>query len=124
MKQKLEEIKKLKDFKPTWNCRFHPTDWWHEVGCPHQEWTKEQLKGALEASKQSNAYLEYLLSSKLQQSDKKQMIMVSDCCHSSFSDGEDENSDGWIQCDKCGNRCNVIQIESDKGEVYFSLVSS
>lgn len=19
----------------TWNCRFHPTDWWHEVGCPH-----------------------------------------------------------------------------------------
>lgn len=21
-----------------YNCRFHPTDWWHEVGCPH--WSK------------------------------------------------------------------------------------
>jgi hypothetical protein len=27
----------------TFNCRFHPTDWWHEVGCPHREWTDEQL---------------------------------------------------------------------------------
>ncbi len=18
-----------------WHCRFHPTDWFHEVGCPH-----------------------------------------------------------------------------------------
>lgn len=31
----------------TWTCRFHPTDWWHEVGCPHMEWTAEQLRGAL-----------------------------------------------------------------------------
>jgi hypothetical protein len=28
----------------TWNCRFHPTDWWHEVGCPHQAWTVDQLR--------------------------------------------------------------------------------
>ena len=19
----------------TFSCRFHSTDWWHEVGCPH-----------------------------------------------------------------------------------------
>jgi rhamnogalacturonyl hydrolase YesR len=38
----------------TWTCRFHPTDWWHEVGCPHQEWTKEQLLAALVTAKYSN----------------------------------------------------------------------
>lgn len=21
-----------------WHCRFHPTNWWHEVGCPHVKW--------------------------------------------------------------------------------------
>lgn len=40
--------KKIKKTEIVWNCRFHPTDWWHEVGCPHQEWTKEDLQGALE----------------------------------------------------------------------------
>lgn len=30
-----------------WACRFHPTDSVHEVRCPHQEWTKEQLLEAL-----------------------------------------------------------------------------
>ena len=35
----------------TWNCRFHPTDWWHEIGCPHREWPKEQLQSALESNK-------------------------------------------------------------------------
>jgi hypothetical protein len=35
----------------TWACRFHPTDWFHEVGCPHREWTKEQLVDALIAKK-------------------------------------------------------------------------
>jgi hypothetical protein len=34
-----------------WFCRFHPTNWWHEVGCPHCEWTKEQLLSALIAKK-------------------------------------------------------------------------
>ena len=34
-----------------WACRFHPTDWFHEVGCPHCEWTKEQLQEALIAAK-------------------------------------------------------------------------
>lgn len=34
------------------NCRFHPTDWWHEVGCPHRDWTKEELRAALVSQKQ------------------------------------------------------------------------
>ena len=34
-----------------WTCRFHPTDWFHEFGCPHCEWTKEQLQEALETAK-------------------------------------------------------------------------
>jgi hypothetical protein len=59
------EKKELKDFKSQYSCRFHPTDWWHEVGCPHQQWTKEQLQEALDNVKQSNAYLFYLLSIKL-----------------------------------------------------------
>lgn len=34
-----------------WNCRFHPSNGWHEVGCPHVEWTKEQLQETLESKK-------------------------------------------------------------------------
>ena len=37
--------------KLSWTCRFHPTDWFHEIGCPHVEWTKEQLQSAIESSK-------------------------------------------------------------------------
>ena len=29
-----------------YNCRFHPWNWWHEVGCPHMDWTPEQLAEA------------------------------------------------------------------------------
>ncbi len=39
--------------KPTYNCRFHPTDFWHEVGCPHREWSKEELQNALDNAKRS-----------------------------------------------------------------------
>ncbi len=53
--------KTLDDFQPQYSCRFHPTDWWHEVGCPHQTWTNEQLQDALNKAKQSNAYLSHLL---------------------------------------------------------------
>ena len=35
----------------TWNCRFHPGDWWHEVGCPHKVWTVEELRNALISKK-------------------------------------------------------------------------
>jgi hypothetical protein len=33
------------------SCRFHPTDWWHEVGCPHMQWTNEQLLDAIRGLK-------------------------------------------------------------------------
>ena len=37
--EEYEEAKKNVVF----NCRFHPTDWFHDVGCPHMEWDNEQL---------------------------------------------------------------------------------
>lgn len=40
----------------SWTCRFHPIDYFHEVGCPHQAWTVEQLQGALETAKKVNSY--------------------------------------------------------------------
>lgn len=60
MKKVHKKIKELKDFHASYNCRFHPTDWWHEVGCPHKKWTIEELQEALDSAKQSNAYLGYL----------------------------------------------------------------
>ena len=65
MKEIIEQMKKefnkrfdeLKS-KIIWNCRFHPTDWWHEIGCPHQEWTKEQLQSALITAKVSYLILQ------------------------------------------------------------------
>jgi len=54
-------MKKLEDFTPSYSCRFHPTDSFHEVGCSHCEWTKEELQSALDASKQSQAYLQHPL---------------------------------------------------------------
>ena len=48
----LSEFEKAIAYQPvTWSCRFHPTDWWHEIGCPHQEWTNEQLRSALISKK-------------------------------------------------------------------------
>ncbi len=41
----------MSELEVTWSCRHHPTDWWHEVGCPHMEWTIEQLRDALIAKK-------------------------------------------------------------------------
>jgi hypothetical protein len=48
-KKRLEE----ETNNPRWNCRFHPTDGWHETGCPHIEWSKEQLSKALIMAKAS-----------------------------------------------------------------------
>lgn len=45
--------KELKPEDVNWGCRFHPNDWWHEIGCPHWKWTKEQLYQALLAKKLS-----------------------------------------------------------------------
>jgi hypothetical protein len=50
MNQK-ELDEKLAKVNLTWNCRFHPVDWWHEVGCPHKEWTVEELRDALISKK-------------------------------------------------------------------------
>jgi len=46
-----EENFKIAKANLRWSCRFHPTDWFHEIGCPHMEWTKEQLQEALELAK-------------------------------------------------------------------------
>lgn len=55
--KKLEEAKA----NPTFHCRFHPTDWWHEVGCPHVEWTPEQLKDALASERAMNRVYQHEL---------------------------------------------------------------
>ena len=60
--QEPSEPKQLSDFQPSYSCRFHPTDWWHEVGCPHREWTAAELQKALDAAKQSQAFMIYKLS--------------------------------------------------------------
>ena len=50
-------VMKIEDYKVNWNCRFHPTNWWHEIGCPHKDWSKEDLQRALELAKKSHDYL-------------------------------------------------------------------
>jgi hypothetical protein len=50
----------------TWCCRFHPTDWWHEVGCPHRDWTDAELRSAgyghlLEAARPTKERIEAVL---------------------------------------------------------------
>ena len=47
--ERLEFLKK----KPIYSCRFHPTDWWHEVGCPDRDWSKEELQRALDNAKRA-----------------------------------------------------------------------
>ena len=39
-----------------WTCRFHPTEEWHEVGCPHRKWTVEELQKVLEDAKRTIEY--------------------------------------------------------------------
>ena len=34
-----------------WECKNHPTDGYHEVGCPHRLWNIEDLQGALNGQK-------------------------------------------------------------------------
>lgn len=55
--KKLDEAKR----HPQWSCRFHPTDSFHEVGCPHVEWTKEQLLDALVTFKSMNQVYQHEL---------------------------------------------------------------
>lgn len=58
----------VKEGYVNWNCRFHPTDWWHEVGCPHKDWTKEELQEALVTAKQSIKMSSGFIQSKKQKS--------------------------------------------------------
>lgn len=55
--EKLELAKKGR----TWTCRFHPTDGFHEVGCPHVEWTSEQLLDALNTATAMNRVYQHEL---------------------------------------------------------------
>lgn len=48
-----EERLEFLEQKPLYSCRFHPTDWWHEVGCPHRKWSVEELQGALDNAKRA-----------------------------------------------------------------------
>ena len=57
MKMSNEERLKFLKEKPTYSCRVHPTDWWHEVGCPHKSWTNEELQSALDKAKRSQELL-------------------------------------------------------------------
>jgi hypothetical protein len=60
-----EEIDSIKKEDIIWNCRFHPTNWYHEVGCPHMEWTKEQLQACIVSFKKFQVWnaknIEFLL---------------------------------------------------------------
>ena len=40
---------KIKNTEITWNCNFREGS--HEIGCPHKEWTREQLYDALISKK-------------------------------------------------------------------------
>ena len=34
---------KIDEAEPIWNCKANQ---WHETGCPHKDWTKEELQEA------------------------------------------------------------------------------
>lgn len=40
------DIKDWQLDEKTYHCRFHPFDWFHQVGCPHMKWTQEELDEA------------------------------------------------------------------------------
>lgn len=52
-----EILKEIDNAGIVWYCRFHPTESFHEVGCPHQQWTVEQLTNALISKKRFEAYM-------------------------------------------------------------------
>jgi len=51
--KKMDELKE----KVLFCCRFHPTDGFHEVGCPHRDWTKEELVDAIKMAKVTHKVL-------------------------------------------------------------------
>lgn len=59
--ENLSEKLEIAKANPKWSCRFHPTEGFHEVGCPHVEWTNEQLKEALARSNAMNRVYQHEL---------------------------------------------------------------
>ncbi len=55
--------KKLAEAKanPSFHCRHHPTDWFHEVGCPCREWSKEEFQDALNSARAMNRVYQHEL---------------------------------------------------------------
>lgn len=53
--------------KPVYSCRFHPTDGFHEVGCPHLKWAADELQLALDNAKRSQENILNLVASAKQQ---------------------------------------------------------
>ena len=51
--KKMDELKE----KVLFCCRFHPTDGFHEVGCPHRDWSKEELVDAIKMAKVTHKVL-------------------------------------------------------------------
>jgi hypothetical protein len=51
--KKMDELKE----KVVFHCRFHPTDGFHEVGCSHLDWTKEELIDAIKMAKVTHEVL-------------------------------------------------------------------
>jgi hypothetical protein len=50
-KKEIEKI--IEKTEPVWNC--HSSVDSHEIGCPHKDWTKEQLQNALISKKKFEA---------------------------------------------------------------------
>ena len=42
-----------------YTCRFHPTEFFHEVGCPHRTWAISELESAVETAKESQKMLSH-----------------------------------------------------------------
>jgi hypothetical protein len=43
--------------KVSFCCRVHPTDGYHEVGCPHRDWSREELIDAIKMAKVTHKIL-------------------------------------------------------------------
>lgn len=102
----IQQLKKEKEEK-TWNCRFHPTDGWHEVGCPHRNWTKKQLVQI--ETKPGEKKAEIKVTHTL-----KPFKRLSNCCEAEIEEklfgGFDEVKAAYVDgvtftCAKCGKEC-------------------
>lgn len=71
----------------SWKCRFHPTDWFHEIGCPDMDWSKEQLMGALLTKKKSEVMAQNAMIEAFNKQEKRhrgELKMVIESCPGVF----------------------------------------